>query len=55
MKTQTRNLLSCLAIILISSLLLSACAEKQLEELIEQQEEETKLRPQKNLSNLKNR
>ncbi|RKU10376.1 hypothetical protein C6503_19895 [Candidatus Poribacteria bacterium] len=40
MKTQTRNLLSCLAIILISCLLLSACAEKQLEELIEQQEEE---------------
>lgn len=42
MKTQTRNLLSCLAIILISCLLLSACAEKQLEELIEQQEEEEK-------------
>ena len=41
MKTQTRNLLSCLAIILISCLLLSACAEKQLEELIEQQDEET--------------
>ena len=41
MKTQTRNLLSCLAIILISCLLLSACAEKQLEELIEQQEEKT--------------
>ena len=41
MKTQTRNLLSCLTIILISCLLLSACAEKQLEELIEQQEEET--------------
>lgn len=40
MKTQTRNLLSCLAIILISCLLFSACAEKQLEELIEQQEEE---------------
>ena len=40
MKTQTRNLLSCLATILISCLLLSACAEKQLEELIEQQEEE---------------
>ena len=40
MKTQTRNLLSCLTIILISCLLLSACAEKQLEELIEQQEEE---------------
>ena len=42
MKAQTRNLISCLAIILISSLLLSACAEKQLEEFIEQQEEETK-------------
>ena len=40
MKTQTRNLLPCLAIILISCLLLSACAEKQLEELIEQQDEE---------------
>ena len=40
MKTQTRNLLSCFAIILISCLLLSACAEKQLEELIEQQDEE---------------
>lgn len=40
MKTQARNLLSCLAIILISCLLLSACAEKQLEELIEQQDEE---------------
>ena len=40
MKTHTRNLLSCLAIILISCLLLSACAEKQLEELIEQQEDE---------------
>ena len=40
MKTQTRNLLSCLAIILVSCLLLSACAEKQLEELIDQQEEE---------------
>ena len=40
MKTQTRNPLTCLAIILISCLLLSACAEKQLEELIEQQEEE---------------
>ena len=40
MKTQTRNLLSCLAIILISCLVLSAYAEKQLEELIEQQEEE---------------
>ena len=42
MKAQTRNLLSCLTIVLISCLLLSACAEKQLEELIEQQEEETK-------------
>lgn len=40
MKTQTRNLLSSLAIILITSLLLAACAEKQLEELIEQQDEE---------------
>lgn len=37
---QTRNLLSCLAIILVSCLLLTACAEKQLEELIEQQDEE---------------
>ena len=40
MKTQPRNLLSSLAIILITSLLLAACAEKQLEELIEQQDEE---------------
>ena len=40
MKTQTRNPLSCLTIILISCLLLSACAEKQLEELVEQQEAE---------------
>ena len=40
MKTQTRTLLSSLAIILITSLLLAACAEKQLEELIEQQDEE---------------
>ena len=41
MKRHIRNLLSCLAIILISCLLLSACGEKQLEELIEQQEETT--------------
>lgn len=40
MRTQTRNSLFCLAIILVSCLLLSACAEKQLEELIEQQDEE---------------
>ena len=40
MKTQTRNLLSSLAIILITSLFFASCAEKQLEELIEQQEEE---------------
>ena len=40
MKTQTRTLLSSLAIILITSLLLAACAEKQLEELIEQQDED---------------
>ena len=40
MKTQTRTLRCSLAIILIASLLLSACAEKQLEELIEQQDEE---------------
>ena len=40
MKTQTRNLLSSLAIILITNLLLAACAEKQLEELIEQQDGE---------------
>lgn len=41
MKTQTRNLLSSPGIIiLITCLLLTACAEKQLEELIEQQDEE---------------
>ena len=41
MKTQTRNLLSSLTIILIACLFLTACADKQLEELIEQQDEET--------------
>ena len=40
MKTYTRNLLSYLAVIMITCLFFSACAEKQLEELIEQQEEE---------------
>ena len=40
MKTQTRKLLSSLTFILIACLLLTACAEKQLEELIEQQDEE---------------
>ena len=40
MKTQTRNLLSSLAIILITSLFFASCAEKQLEELIEQQDDE---------------
>ncbi|RKU23476.1 hypothetical protein C6499_18390 [Candidatus Poribacteria bacterium] len=40
MKTHTRNLLSCLAVITITCLFFTACAEKQLEELIEQQEEE---------------
>ena len=40
MKTQTRTLLSSLTIILITSLFLAACAEKQLEELIEQQDED---------------
>lgn len=40
MKTHTRNLLSCLAVIMITCLFFTACAEKQLEELIEQQEEE---------------
>ena len=40
MKTDIRNLLSCLIIVLISGLLLTACAEKQLEELIEQQDGE---------------
>ena len=40
MKMHTRNLLSCLAVIMITCLFFSACAEKQLEELIEQQEEE---------------
>ena len=40
MKTQTRNLLSSLAIILITCLFFASCAEKQLEEIIEQQDEE---------------
>ena len=40
MKTQTQNLIACLTFILIACLLLSACAEKQLEELIEQHGEE---------------
>ena len=40
MKTQTRNLLSSLVIILITCLFFASCAEKQLEELIEQQDEE---------------
>ncbi len=40
MKTQTRNLLSSLVIILITCLLFASCAEKQLEELIEKQDEE---------------
>ena len=40
MKMHTRNLLSYLAVIMITCLFLTACAEKQLEELIEQQEEE---------------
>lgn len=39
MKTDIRNLLSCLIIVLISGLFLTACAEKQLEELIEQQDD----------------
>ena len=39
MKMHTRNLLSYLAVIMITCLFFSACAEKQLEELIEQQEE----------------
>ena len=37
MQTYTRNLLTALAIIL----LLTACAEKQLDELVQQSEEET--------------
>ena len=41
MKTQTRKLLSSFGLLLISCLLLTACAEKQLEEIIEQQDEET--------------
>ncbi|MYB93262.1 hypothetical protein F4054_14175 [Candidatus Poribacteria bacterium] len=41
MKMQTRKLLSSVTFILIACLLLTACAEKQLEELIEQQDEET--------------
>ena len=40
MKTQTRKLPPSLVIILITCLFLTACAEKQLEELIEQQDEE---------------
>ena len=40
MKMQTRKLLSSLTFILIVCLLLTACAEKQLEDLIEQQDEE---------------
>ena len=40
MKTQTRKLLPSLGILLITCLLLAACAEKQLEEIIEQQDEE---------------
>ncbi len=40
MKTQTRKLLSSLTFILIATLIFTACAEKQLEELIEQQDEE---------------
>lgn len=40
MKMQTRKLLSSLTFILIVSLIFTACAEKQLEELIEQQDEE---------------
>ncbi len=41
MKTQTRNPLFGLAIILITCLFFASCAEKQLEEIIEQQDEET--------------
>ena len=41
MKMHTRNLLSYLAVIMITCLFLTACAEKQLEELIDQQEETT--------------
>ena len=40
MRTQTRNPLSSLAIMLITCLLFASCAEKQLEEIIEQQDEE---------------
>ena len=40
MKMQRRKLLSSLTFILIASLIFTACAEKQLEELIEQQDEE---------------
>lgn len=43
MKMQTRNPLFSLAIILITCLFFASCAEKQLEELIEQQDEETTL------------
>ena len=40
MKTQTRTLLSSLAIVLITYLFFASCAENQLEEIIEQQDEE---------------
>ena len=40
MKTQTSNLIASLTLVLIASLIFTACAEKQLEELIEQQDEE---------------
>ena len=40
MKMQTRNLLSSLAIILITCLFFASCVEKQLEEIIDQQDEE---------------
>jgi len=40
MRTQTRNLLSNLTITLITCLLFTSCAEKQLEEIIEQQDGE---------------
>ena len=40
MKMQTSNLIASLTLVLIASLIFTACAEKQLEELIEQQDEE---------------
>ena len=40
MKLHTRNLFSCFAIILITCLFFTACAEKRLEELIEQPDAE---------------